>query len=242
MKYNDAVREARTLVKRSEIDQWRLAQLTWEQVEAGTSRRQWAKDIEVSYSHTDRLYQIWTKWRDTSRVTRPTYTEAYNQIMGGSPIERGREQGARQAFAELPEKQQQQIVRNVVKTNPDIMRDVIAHDSKAAEVARSAVLTRAINERPGRDGDVRTDPTIKRMIEDVKRNDAALAFYAARKAAREVMDFRLRDVADEVARDQSSPDGIAACADDADQISKHFGKLADALHSMVHGGALEVVK
>jgi len=32
MSYQEAVTEARMLIRRSEADQWRLAQLTWEQV------------------------------------------------------------------------------------------------------------------------------------------------------------------------------------------------------------------
>jgi hypothetical protein len=76
--YAAAVTEARTLVKRSEADQWRLAELTWQQVEAGKSRRQWAKDIGVSHTHAERLYIVWSTWSGNQVATRPLFAEAYN--------------------------------------------------------------------------------------------------------------------------------------------------------------------
>src|SRR6266487_2245779 len=60
-KYEKAVAEARRLVKRSEEDQWRLAELTWEQVEGGKSRAQWARDVGVGRTSVMRWYKIWAR-------------------------------------------------------------------------------------------------------------------------------------------------------------------------------------
>src|SRR5215813_11835152 len=70
MDYATAVFEARRLIKRSEEDQWRLAELTWEQIEAGRSKSQWGRDIGVSEAEVRRLYKIWNRWNSTSRSQR----------------------------------------------------------------------------------------------------------------------------------------------------------------------------
>src|SRR5437867_3647381 len=120
MKYGDAVKEARTLVKRSEGDQWRLAQLTWEQVEAGKTRNLWASDIGISASHAARLYQVWAKWHN--RSTRPTFRDAMDEVMGGSSADRMKAMGARDAtaemFRELPAARQATLVHEVARINP----------------------------------------------------------------------------------------------------------------------------
>jgi len=83
MQYQDAVAEARRLVKRSEEDQWRLAELTWEQVkEAGKSQRQWAEDVGVSAAHVNYLAGIWETYRVHQVNDRPAFRDAYAEVKG----------------------------------------------------------------------------------------------------------------------------------------------------------------
>jgi len=83
MTYADAVTEARTLVKRSEADQWRLAELTWEQVTTGGTRRQWSKDIGTSERWAGVLYRAWVL-----RQTEPgsVFADAINKVREGGAV------------------------------------------------------------------------------------------------------------------------------------------------------------
>jgi hypothetical protein len=81
--YQAAVVEARTLVKRSEEDQWRLAQLTWEQApEVGF--KQWAEDIGVHISYARRLSAIWQSHRKDDVSSRLPFNEAYKEVSPAS--------------------------------------------------------------------------------------------------------------------------------------------------------------
>lgn len=79
--YQAAVSEARTLVKRSEEDQWRLAELTWEQCRDGKmSRAAWAQDVGVDPSYAARLYNLWERWGMCTGSMRPPFPEAYREV------------------------------------------------------------------------------------------------------------------------------------------------------------------
>ena len=82
--YQECVAEARTLVKRSEADQWRLAQLTWEQLEAGVRAVQWAADIGVDPSYVYRLRRIWEQHSSVDSVHKPRFTDAYKELVPSS--------------------------------------------------------------------------------------------------------------------------------------------------------------
>lgn len=77
MNYGKAVAEARRLIKQSEQDQWRLAELTWEQVDAGVSKAQWARDIGTDPRHVRALHIMWERWSGARAPDRPSATEAY---------------------------------------------------------------------------------------------------------------------------------------------------------------------
>jgi hypothetical protein len=83
VQYRDAVSEARRLVKRSEEDQWRLAELTWEQVsQGGHSMQSWADDIEVSKAHAGFLSKVWEKYGVYPVDDRPPFRDAYAEAKG----------------------------------------------------------------------------------------------------------------------------------------------------------------
>jgi hypothetical protein len=75
--YNEAVAEARQLIKRSEEDQWRLAELTWQTVEGGVSKSQWARDIGTGRIHVLALYRVWARWGERARTPDLTFTDVY---------------------------------------------------------------------------------------------------------------------------------------------------------------------
>lgn len=139
--YEAAVAEARILVKRSEADQWRLAELTWEQIEAGKSRREWARDIDIHNSHATRLYLVWQKYGAAGRDTRPSYTDAYSEFASSVPRE---ERGARQALAD-PE-----AVRQAIIENPEIRKAAIHaladHESDEGQLGQALSATRQATE------------------------------------------------------------------------------------------------
>lgn len=124
MTYEQAVSEARTLVKRSDEDQWRLAQLTWEQVKAGKSRAQWARDIGVGVDHAEDLYAIWNRWKGVDPPHRPRFNSALEERDPSRSYQGKLQRGARRALAD-PE-----AVRQAIKDNPEVAR-AVAGDPQA---------------------------------------------------------------------------------------------------------------
>jgi AraC-like DNA-binding protein len=84
MTYQEVVDEARKLVKRTEEAQWRLAQLTWEQLESGVKATQWADDIGVSSSYVYRLFKMWQRHSLSDDVHKPKFSEAYLEVSPAS--------------------------------------------------------------------------------------------------------------------------------------------------------------
>lgn len=87
MDYAKAVTKGRTLLTRSEQDQWELALLTAEVVAAGERgiQRRWAEDLGVSYTHVWNLNQVWLKYgrlHDAGKATK-AFNEYYT-LAGGS--------------------------------------------------------------------------------------------------------------------------------------------------------------
>lgn len=118
MQYQEAVAEARRLISRSEADQWRLAWITWQQVEGGASRRQWARDIGVDPEHVSRLYRVWQSHGDDVVGTRPRFTDAYAEARAGiasAPTESERvQQAAKVTVRNMPPEQKAEVVREAL--------------------------------------------------------------------------------------------------------------------------------
>ena len=83
--YQEAVTEARSLVKRSEEDQWRLAQLTFEQVGSGRTAQDWAQDIGIRPVHAMFLRRVWSNHRSDTAL--PRFADAYAEAKG-MPLDR----------------------------------------------------------------------------------------------------------------------------------------------------------
>lgn len=121
-KYTKAVAEARRLIKRSEGDQWRLAELTWQQVQGGKSRRQWAKDIGVDPSAISRWFKIWERWGDD--LDRPAWADAWDWALGRDEAvsEHGSQYqaNARTALRNMPVAEKADLIADEIKNDPNI--------------------------------------------------------------------------------------------------------------------------
>lgn len=143
MNYRVAVQEAKRLAKRSEQDQWRLAELTWEVVDAGKSQRQWAKDIGRSLGHTRRLFEIWSRWGDSAPNHRPSFSDCYEALFVGTddPISATGSRRER-ALRQPPEKREDRV---------EMARKLLDDKEVAAEIVRDtdamATLAYAEHER-----------------------------------------------------------------------------------------------
>lgn len=120
MEYQAAVTEARTLVKRSEDDQWRLAQLTWEQMrQNGIAGHRWAKDIGVHFSTVYRWRDMWERFGQAEPL--PKYQDAYSAIRLGSDVEPEEaasvrhHEVARSAVRNMPPEQKAEVVREALQ-------------------------------------------------------------------------------------------------------------------------------
>lgn len=131
--YKDAVTEAQRLVKRSEADQWRLAELTWEQVEEGISRRDWARDVGVNETTAQRWYKVWDlKINMLESGSDISYSDAWNRVIGRVDAN----YGAAEIRKATPERKAE-IARELL-AEPEIADAVVA-DPKTAQVTRDAL-------------------------------------------------------------------------------------------------------
>lgn len=127
--YEQAVKEGRELVERSSTDQWRLAELTYEQLEKGVTAKQWADDIKVTTSYVYRLFKIWQLHSLSDDVHKPKFSEAYNEVSPAS---------ARPTQSETREekiKTAKEALSNP-ETIPEILGDPYVHDVVRQEMAR----------------------------------------------------------------------------------------------------------
>ncbi|MEX2459249.1 MAG: hypothetical protein WD770_09720 [Actinomycetota bacterium] len=79
MDYDRALERGRTLLTRSEQDQWELAELTHTVLVAdGRSLRKWAADLGVSKTHVARLRDVWIRYGGVpDQGHRRTFAEYY---------------------------------------------------------------------------------------------------------------------------------------------------------------------
>jgi len=166
--YEDAVTEARRLVKRSEEDQWRLAELTWEQVESGKSRRRWALDIGVDPSYAERLYKVWTRWSAEPLGTRPRFPDAYGQAEGRpeDPSERTQAKAAATIRNLSPERQAQ--LATELLDDPEVAA-LVVNDAAARLNVRQALNERYENAPKPYEGQIQQPPPQDHAIEVLVR-------------------------------------------------------------------------
>jgi len=200
MQYQEAVAEARRLVKRSEEDQWRLAQLTYEQVEGGTSHRQWARDIGVAHSTVGYWREMWKRWGSGRLGDRPSFPEAYNIIRERGTAVTGVSQydaNARTAVRNLPPEQKAEVVREALDDQDvavRVLRD--PHTRRNVTDAREQVVHEI--EGAARDR-TEADPTSRAIREatlelNIESNISKARFWLA-ESARQVQELEDRDPA-----------------------------------------------
>jgi hypothetical protein len=154
--YAEAVTEARQLVKRSEADQWRLAQLTAEQLAAGATTRQWAEDIGMSQYHVSIMSRVWRRWGENSSFQRPRYAEAYAMVRerAETPADARRSTNEHQAIGtvrKMTPERKVQVAREIL-AEPAVAEQVVRDRHAAADLARAEVkVSRERSETARRD-------------------------------------------------------------------------------------------
>ena len=150
MNYKDAVAEGRRLVKRSEQDQWRLAELTWEQVQAGNTRNQWGRDIGISGRYAATLYNMWERWGTVNFSSRPPFTEAYKIATGlAEQIEKyGSEHAAKTRAA----------IRNMTPSEKAEVTEELLEEPEARRAAGRALDKHYDRDREQRERETPTKP------------------------------------------------------------------------------------
>jgi hypothetical protein len=168
-KYETAVAEARQLVKRSEDDQWRLAELTWQQVESGKTRAQWAEDIGVHASHAARLYRLWARFgQDQDSVAFSDAYEAVRRAGDAAPSE---------ARETVREKEAVGTVRNMPpERKAEIARELLADDDVAQAVVDHPETLRAVNRAVSRTPEGR-ESTRNLKAAEARREEAPPTLY-----------------------------------------------------------------
>jgi hypothetical protein len=183
MEYQAAVAEARQLVKRSEQDQWRLAELTWEQVDAGRSIGQWATDIGVSRRTVSGWRAIWTRWGMQPLHSRPPWSEAYQQVnpSGATPDSVDR------AVRNMPPEQKAEVVREAL-AEPEVAERVVRDTPTRVHLAKAEHKADREQQETARERYELAEP---RSVQIGARADLGYALTKARTAledAREAAD------------------------------------------------------
>ncbi|HEY5987163.1 MAG TPA: hypothetical protein VIV12_12435 [Streptosporangiaceae bacterium] len=201
MKYQEAVQEARRLVRQSEDDQWRLAQLTYEQVKAGKTRQKWAQDIGVSGKHAGTLYSAWERFGlNRSSAERASFAEAYAMVRerAGTPEEARRSTDEHQAIGTLrkmaPERKAQ-VIREAL-ADPDVavrtLRD--PHTRRQLTDAREHITREIEGAAQIREQASPAQRETARFTEHVQvGNHLRLARFHAAEASRQLQDIDDRD-------------------------------------------------
>ena len=178
--YTQAVAEARTLVKRSEADQWRLAQLTWENAspiegDGKKSLAEWSRDINVHPSYAGRLYRIWDSYQGDREIHGVSFSDAYNEI---SPASAHRSRIQDQPAAEKVAAIQEMLA------DPEVAQGVFA-DPSAKIQAVNAIHQASRNEGPA------SFPSTPNLLDIV--TDAADIKHRIRSIARKIVAFNPND-------------------------------------------------
>jgi hypothetical protein len=130
--YRKAVSEGRALVKRSEADQWRLAELTSEVLAAGRTTREWAADIGCSAQHASMLNRVWLVNQVYRESDRPTFANAYAEAKG-MPVDRS-------------ERREREAISNIRKATPErraqIISELVEEEPEAEDALRETLNTR----------------------------------------------------------------------------------------------------
>jgi hypothetical protein len=136
--YSEAVAEARRLVKRSEEDTWRLAQLTWEQLQAGCTQQQWADDVGLSRRSVRRLAAVWDRFGAAvlaNPTSRPSAAEAMAEVDPGAGHWPNQER-TKEALQQMSPEQKAEVVREAL-AEPEVAERVI-RDPDARRSVRQA--------------------------------------------------------------------------------------------------------
>lgn len=189
--YNEAVTEARTLVRRSEDDQWRLAELTWEQVEAGKSRAQWAKDISVTRSHANRLYLIWARWGEYRVPDRPSFAEAYASLKAGVNPEDAsaflEDQRSLSTIRKASPERKAEVARELL-SDPEVTQAVVAdRDAGTAIFKAQTQRVQDERERVARKRAANPDPVREQLDEQIALHDLQLAINGFVRKANDLL-------------------------------------------------------
>lgn len=149
MEYQAAVAEAQRLVKRSEADQWRLAELTFEQLQAGVTQDRWAEDVGLSRRTVRRYAAVWERFGAAS-ANRTTFADAAFEIDGGGVNMK--------RIESLPPEQKAQVVKEAL-ADPDVAKRALRDPSTRArltdareQVASEIEDTASIRERSTPEG------------------------------------------------------------------------------------------
>ena len=184
MPYQEAVAEARRLVKRSEEDQWRLAELTWQQLQAGYTQQQWADDIGMPRRTVRRYAAIWERFR--ASMARPTFSEAIVEVDPGTRISPER---ARQTMQQMPAEQRAEVARELLQDQlvaRQVVRDprisAVVSDAQARErVEREQRVERVVQEFSPGAREHEKFLTARHLVHNARSN-VALSLDAAREA------------------------------------------------------------
>jgi hypothetical protein len=142
MIYEQAVAEFRSLDENIEAGQWRQAQITWEQIESGTTQKQWASAVGKGRAHISALYRVWAERQSSGNLgVAVSFADAYRMASTGSdtPEEASAVMNAHRAassLGKLPSKSRAAIIREHM-ADPEVAAEVFRDTSARASASRA---------------------------------------------------------------------------------------------------------
>lgn len=156
MSYRNDVAEARRLMKQSEADQWRLAELTFRVVESGVTRTKWASDVGCSGTHVSYLYRV----HDEYAGSKISFTDAYAKVRSGDA---NATRASIRGDSSVKDASPAAIVKAVTE-RADVVRALARNDA-----AREAIEDAAIEHRARHRDDVPSNGTAEKVGRNVGR-------------------------------------------------------------------------
>ena len=192
MDYAAAVTRGRFLLKRSNEDQWELAELTWKVLkEKGYGfGKQWAADLGCDESHVSRLKAVWERYGRIEH-TQFSFTEYY-------------------ALASVPQEDEKELQREARRTRRSVPT-VIRHRRERRAAAREALLD------PRQRKEILADANIRRILERELREEKSrkpkprwrTGYVAELEAIRDQMRQLLAEMLDDPPTTQERKDLLA---------------------------------
>lgn len=125
--YAKAVAEGRRLLRRTEEDCWRFAELSASVVGTGVSQRRWGADVGVTQAYVSLLVRTWARFSELPTSERPRWPDALETV-------RERSETVVSASEERDRRYKRQILKRPLEERVSLTRELLGDREVAREI------------------------------------------------------------------------------------------------------------